>query len=178
MLTRYLFVALIAATSPPLLGGVDPFPVDELMEMVDKEATTSEPRTPPSPPRSAVNKTEQPTVVTDPTEPGRGSAGDRDPVSLPTEVKVGARHFALAEGCHFMQVYRVATDSDFTDTLALVKYRAGALGAEYVTVLFHREGGVHTLVQSFLDATYVLRSGTANPVIRTVMAVEMYDCAH
>lgn len=178
MLTRYLFAVLVAATSPPLLGGVDPSPIDDLMEMVDEEAVTDEPRTPPSPPRSAVNKTEQPTVVTDPTEPNQAAAAGQDQVALPTEVKVGARQFALAEGCHFMQVYRVATDSDFTDTLALVKYRAGALGAEYVTVLFHREGGVHTLVQSFLDATYLLRSGTAEPVIRTVMAVEMYDCAH
>ena len=122
----------------------------------------------PLPPHRSVNKTEQPTIITA-EEMIRGKQN--------TSVKVGAREFALARGCQFMKVYKVATNIDFTETLKLVKYRSSALGAEYITIIHHQEGGSHNAVQGFFDATYLVGSSTTQrPTIKTVMAVEMYDC--
>ena len=122
----------------------------------------------PLPPHSSVNKTEQPTIITA-EEMTRGKQN--------TSIKVGAREFALARGCQFMKVYKVATNIDFTETLKLVKYRSSALGAEYITIIHHQEGGSHNAVQGFFDATYLVGSSTTQrPTIKTVMTVEMYDC--
>ena len=122
----------------------------------------------PLPPHRSVNKTEQPTIITA-EEMIRGKQN--------TSVKVGAREFALARGCQFMKVYKVATNIDFTETLKLVKYRSSALGAEYITIIHHQEGGSHNAVQGFFDATYLVGSSTTQrPTIKTVMTVEMYDC--
>ena len=122
----------------------------------------------PLPPHRSVNKTEQPTIITA-EEMIRGKQN--------TSIKVGAREFALARGCQFMKVYKVATNIDFTETLKLVKYRSSALGAEYITIIHHQEGGSHNAVQGFFDATYLVGSSTTQrPTIKTVMTVEMYDC--
>jgi hypothetical protein len=197
-----LAITLLAIFSPLLaVAGTDPFPIDELLEMaVEEQSPQLKAETKakaeaevraniqakakakaeaeaeiisqviplPLPPHSSVNKTEQPTIITA-EEMIRGKQN--------TSVKVGAREFALARGCQFMKVYKVATNIDFTETLKLVKYRSSALGAEYITIIHHQEGGSHNAVQGFFDATYLVGSSTTQrPTIKTVMTVEMYDC--
>jgi|GEM_PF-3594552 len=182
--------ACFVLTPLTAVGGVDPFPIDELMEMVDNETRT---QTSPAQGtvRSSANRTEQPTRV-EPLKPLAESVEPDPPAPPLTEASkrelnpstkfaegtmtVGARGFAIDAGCVFMQVYRAATDSDFTATLNLVRYRASSMGAEYLTVLFHQEGVNSRLAESFFDSVYLLQTHTVEPTIQTVMVVEMYDC--
>lgn len=185
-----LFAALtisawVGFTPLTAISGVDSSPIDELMEIVEEEtsidvSTSSNHGSI----RSSANKTEQPTRVRPP-ERGSSSPGQSETSEGATKatakfpegtMTVGARGFAIEAGCVFMQVYRAATDSDFTATLELVQYRASSMGAEYLTVLFHQEGVNPRLAENFFDSVYLLQTRTVNPTIQTVMVVEMYDC--
>ncbi len=183
-------LACLVLTPVTAVGGVDPFPIDALMDMVDEETRAQTPTSPADGAvRSSANRTEQPTRVTPrkplseplrepPTASSTRSedATDADIRFAEGTMTVGARGFAIEAECVFMQVYRAATDSDFTATLDLVRDRASSMGAEYLTVLFHQEGVHSRLAASFFDAVYLLQTHTAEPTIQTVMVVEMYDC--
>lgn len=155
------------------VAGVDDSPLDEFMDEVKKELTESRSEAPIRPtafPKSSINVSESPVHV---------NKNDEKQKRVAETVTVGAREFALKRSCEFMQVYRVSTNSGFTDTLSLLKYRASLLGAEYLTVLSHREGV--NVVQQFLYPQYYFfnDSGTLNrQPIQTVMVVEMYDCGY
>ena len=184
---RFLAASIVAACSvlTPLaaVSGVDPSPIDELMEMVDTETRT---QTAPvqGAIRSSANRTEEPTRVKplepDPSIPSLDETTEHESSAsvkyAEGTMTVGARGFAIDAGCVFMQVYRAATDSDFTATLDLVRYRASTMGAEYLTVLFHQEGVNSRLAESFFDSVYLLQTNTVEPTIQIVMVVEMYDC--
>ena len=171
-----MFLTSLLIAVPPAIAGADTFPIDELMEMV-KEETKAEvsaeseakekPSLPLSPVRDSANKTEQPTVILNLEMQGLTDV---------KTIKVGARQFAISMDCEFMQVYRAATDTDFTKTLDLLKSRALALGAEYLTVVYHQEGNVQNIADAFLNSTYLLAAQTSTPTIKTVMVVEMFDC--
>lgn len=171
-----MFLTSLLIAVPPAIAGADTFPIDELMEMV-KEETKAEvsaeseakekPSLPLSPVRDSANKTEQPTVILNLEMQGLTDV---------ETIKVGARQFAISMDCEFMQVYRAATDTDFTKTLDLLKSRALALGAEYLTVVYHQEGNVQNIADAFLNSTYLLAAQTSTPTIKTVMVVEMFDC--
>lgn len=155
------------------IAGVDDSPLDEFMFEVKKELTESRAETPITQngfPKPSINVSESPVKV---------KKNDEKQKRAAEKVTVGAREFALERNCEFMQVYKVSTNSDFTDTLSLVKYRASLLGAEYLTVLFHREGV--SVIHQFLYPKYYFSNETgtqeAQP-IQTVMVVEMYDCGH
>lgn len=172
---KVLLISLLISPLP-VLAGADTFSIDDLMQMVEEESRIETSPKPEqeinaallsSPPRDSVNKTEQPTVV---------SEREIQNISDDKPLKVGAREFAISAGCAFMQIYRVATDTDFTKTLDLVKYRSSALGAEYLTIVYHQEGIMHNLVEAFFNSTYLLTSETSKPAIKTVMIAEMYDC--
>jgi len=171
-----VFLTSLLIAVPPAIAGADTFPIDELMEMV-KEETKAEvsaeseakekPSLPLSPVRDSANKTEQPTVIL--------NLEMRGLTDVET-IQVGARQFAISMDCAFMQVSRAATDTDFTKTLDLLKSRALALGAEYLTVVYHQEGNVQNIADAFLNSTYLLAAQTSTPTIKTVMVVEMFDC--
>ena len=172
--TVFLTSLLIAA--PPVIAGADTFPIDELMEMVIEETNAEvsaepeameKPSLPLSPVRDSANKTEQPTVIL---------KHEMQELSDVESIKVGARQFAISMDCEFMQIYRAATDTDFTKTLNLIKSRALGLGADYLTVVYHQEGNVQNIANAFLNSTYLLAAQTSTPTIKTVMVVEMYDC--
>ena len=118
--------------------------------------------------RESANKTEHPTTVETDFE-------SLDPMHL-DQVKVGARRFAIESGCEFLHMYRVATDTGFTESLNLIKFRAKALGAEYLTIIFHREGDESGIADIFRDARYVFRPDAHPPKIHTIIVAEMYDC--
>lgn len=157
--------------SSPGWGGVDDSPIDELMEKVQKESIPEDkPVVLPNEIRASANTTNEPTIVDE--------SEHLETDKSTSEVKVGARHFAIENGCEFMQVYRVATDSDFTETLQLIKYRSRLLGAEFLTISHHSEGNYYLNGHNFFIPTYLMRSyGRSEvPLIRTVMVAEMYDC--
>lgn len=54
-------------------------------------------------------------------------------------VIVGSQTYAMTNACQLIKRYRVITNSDFTGTLNLIKYRASLMGAKWMTIVSHRE---------------------------------------
>lgn len=196
-LARCIFSTCLVLAPVTANSGVESFPISEFMDMVDEEThtkrstlTNQSASTPAV--RSSANKTENPTKVESPmmvpVEPSK--VGTQTPQSSNNDqsapkkqrsfiegtMTVGAREFALAAECEFMQVYRAATDADFSATLDLIRYRASSMGAEYLTIIFHQEGVSKSLAESFFDSVYLFQTGNIQPTIQTVMVAEMYDC--
>ena len=92
-------------------------------------------------------------------------------------VKTGAAQFAMAEGCMFLQRYRIAINADFTGTMNLMKYRAAGMGAERLNIQFHAESTPFERIFDY-GASMFLVDGTQtleNQVF-TVMEADLFDC--
>lgn len=93
-------------------------------------------------------------------------------------VIVGSQVYAIVNSCTLIKRYRVVTNSDFTGTLNLMKYRASLMGAKWLTVISHRElDRYENSIQTTSDEV-IYRDGVdigSSRYLSTIVA-DLYDC--
>lgn len=93
-------------------------------------------------------------------------------------VIVGSQVYAIVNSCTLIKRYRVVTNSDFTGTLNLMKYRASLMGAKWLTVVSHRElDRYENSIQTTSDEV-IYRDGVdigSSRYLSTIVA-DLYDC--
>lgn len=91
---------------------------------------------------------------------------------------VGSQTYAITNSCQLIKRYRVVTNSDFTGTLNLMKYRASLMGAKWITIVSHRElDRLENAIQ--LDNDLIIyRDGVDMGSARYLSAIvaDLYDC--
>ena len=92
------------------------------------------------------------------------------------QVAVGSKYYAESSKCKVLQRYKVRTNSDFTSSLNLLKYRAAMMGAQRIVIVHHSE------INSY-ENEYVSKEEkiTKNPVpdeqyFYTTLIADLYDC--
>lgn len=93
-------------------------------------------------------------------------------------VIVGSQVYAIVNSCTLIKRYRVVTNSDFTGTLNLMKYRASLMGAKWLTVVSHRKlDRYENSIQTTSDEV-IYRDGVdigSSRYLSTIVA-DLYDC--
>jgi hypothetical protein len=93
-------------------------------------------------------------------------------------VIVGSAQFAKANGCAFISRYRIRTNTDFTSSVNMFRYRANLMGAKWVTILQHGEVDRSEGAYQMADGGVVLREGKDMGSSRffTTIVGDLYDC--
>jgi hypothetical protein len=93
-------------------------------------------------------------------------------------VIVGSQVYAMTNACTLIKRYRVVTNSDFTGTLNLMKYRASLMGAKWLTIVSHRELDRYENSIQLNNDQVVYRDGVdigSARYLSTIVA-DLYDC--
>ena len=93
-------------------------------------------------------------------------------------VIVGSQVYAMTNSCTLIKRYRVVTNSDFTGTLNLMKYRASLMGAKWLTIVSHRELDRYENSTQLSNDQVIYRDGVdigSSRYLSTVVA-DLYDC--
>jgi len=93
-------------------------------------------------------------------------------------VIVGSQVYAMTNSCTLIKRYRVVTNSDFTGTLNLMKYRASLMGAKWLTIVSHRELDRFENSTQLSNDQVIYRDGVdigSSRYLSTVVA-DLYDC--
>ncbi len=91
---------------------------------------------------------------------------------------VGSQTYAMTNSCQLIKRYRVVTNSDFTGSLNLMKYRASLMGAKWITIVSHRElDRMENAIQLSNDQV-IYRDGVDIGSARYLSAIvaDLYDC--
>lgn len=93
-------------------------------------------------------------------------------------VIVGSQVYATANACQMIKRYRVVTNSDFTGSLNLMKYRAALMGAKWITIVQHRELDRFENAVHLSNEQVVYRDGIDLGTSRylTTLVADLYDC--
>lgn len=93
-------------------------------------------------------------------------------------VIVGSQVYAMTNSCQLIKRYRVVTNSDFTGSLNLMKYRSALMGAKWITIVSHRE--LDRFENSWLtnNDEVIFRDGVDIGSARyiTSLVADLYDC--
>jgi hypothetical protein len=93
-------------------------------------------------------------------------------------VIVGSQVYAMTNSCTLIKRYRVVTNSDFTGTLNLMKYRASLMGAKWLTIVSHRELDRYENSTQLSNDQVIYRDGIdigSSRYLSTIVA-DLYDC--
>jgi hypothetical protein len=93
-------------------------------------------------------------------------------------VIVGSQVYAMTNSCTLIKRYRVVTNSDFTGTLNLMKYRASLMGAKWLTIVSHRELDRYENSIQLSNDQVIYRDGVdigSSRYLSTIVA-DLYDC--
>jgi len=93
-------------------------------------------------------------------------------------VIVGSQVYAMTNSCTLIKRYRVVTNSDFTGTLNLMKYRASLMGAKWLTIVSHRELDRYENSIQLSNDQVIYRDGVdigSSRYLSTIIA-DLYDC--
>jgi hypothetical protein len=93
-------------------------------------------------------------------------------------VIVGSQVYAMTNACTLIKRYRVVTNSDFSGTLNLMKYRASLMGAKWLTIVSHRELDRYENSIHLSNDQIVYRDGVdigSARYLSTIVA-DLYDC--
>lgn len=93
-------------------------------------------------------------------------------------VIVGSQIYALTNSCQLIKRYKVVTNSDFTGTLNLMKYRASLMGAKWLTIVSHRELDRFENSIQLNNDQIIYRDGVdigSARYLSTIVA-DLYDC--
>jgi hypothetical protein len=93
-------------------------------------------------------------------------------------VIIGAQVFATLAGCQFMQRYRVTTNSDFTSSLNLLKYRSSMMGASRITIIQHNQMDNYRDALVSNGSEIIVKQGTTlrGSNVYTSLVGDLYDC--
>jgi hypothetical protein len=94
------------------------------------------------------------------------------------KVVVGSKYYAESAKCKILQRYKVKTNSDFTSSLNLLKYRAAMMGAQRIVIVHHSE------INSYENENVSKNEKiTKNPLpdeqyFYTTLIADLYDCTY
>lgn len=93
-------------------------------------------------------------------------------------VAVGSQVQASILGCSNMQQYRIRTNTDFTSTMNLFKYRASLMGSKRVVIVYHAEVDASESIGEMNVSDVLIREGTTllGSRIHTTLVGDLYDC--
>lgn len=93
-------------------------------------------------------------------------------------VIVGSQVYAAANACQIIKRYRIVTNTDFTGSLNLMKYRASMMGAKWITVVSHREIDRYENSIQLSNEQVIFRDGVDIGSARylTTLVADLYDC--
>ena len=93
-------------------------------------------------------------------------------------VIVGSQVYAAANACQIIKRYRIVTNTDFTGSLNLMKYRASLMGAKWITVVSHREIDRYENSIQLSNEQVIFRDGVDIGSARylTTLVADLYDC--
>lgn len=93
-------------------------------------------------------------------------------------VVIGAQVFATLAGCQYMQRYRVTTNSDFTSSLNLLKYRSNMMGASRITIVQHFQMDNYRDALVSNGSEIIVKQGTTlrGSNVYTTLVGDLYDC--
>lgn len=93
-------------------------------------------------------------------------------------VIVGSQVYAVANACQLIKRYRVVTNTDFTGTLNLMKYRANLMGAKWITIVQHQEVDRLENALHWSNQQVIFRDGVDLGSYRylTTLVADLYDC--
>jgi hypothetical protein len=91
---------------------------------------------------------------------------------------VGSQTYAITNSCQLIKRYRVVTNSDFTGSLNLMKYRASLMGAKWITIVSHRELDRNENAIQLNNDQIIYRDGIDIGSARYLSAIvaDLYDC--
>jgi hypothetical protein len=91
---------------------------------------------------------------------------------------VGSQVYAAVNACQIIKRYRIVTNTDFTGSMNLMKYRAALMGAKWITIVAHREVDRMENSVQLNDEQIIFRDGVDIGSARylTTLIADLYDC--